>query len=92
MDGTWPVLLGDGPGPSQRKSDAFGCSQSLLCGGSLGQMDLHADAVKTMDVGRISFFLHEYQTIQALKKAVGTIIVNSSLWCGESFCWTATCE
>ena len=73
------------PGPLKEKGDAFGCSQSLLCGGSLGQMDLHADAVKTMDVGRISFFLHEYQTIQALKKAVGTIIINSSLWSGESF-------
>jgi hypothetical protein len=47
------------PGPLKENSDAFGCSQSLLCGGSLGQIDLRADAVKTMDVGKISFFLHE---------------------------------
>ena len=73
------------PGLLKERSNTFGGSQSILCGGSLGQMDLHADAVKTMDVGRISFFLHEYNTIQALKKAVGTIIVNSSLWSGEAF-------
>ena len=58
---------------------------SCLCGGSLSQLLLESTAVPTLDAGKIAFFLGEYTTMDFLLKSVGTIIINSAVWDGESF-------
>ena len=58
---------------------------SCLCGGSLSQLQLESTAVPTLDAGKITFFLAEYTTMTSLLKSVGTIIINSAVWDGESF-------
>ena len=59
---------------------------SCLCGGSLSQLHLEWNPARSaLDAGKISFFLAEYTTLTSLLKSVGTIIINSAVWAGESF-------
>ena len=57
----------------------------VLSAGSLSSLDLPANAVATLDTGRISFLLSNYTTLASLKQVIGKIIINASVWDGNCF-------
>ena len=62
------------------KASIYQGKSSVLSAGSLSALDLLANAVATLDTGRISFLLSNYTTLQSLKQVVGKIIINASAW------------
>ena len=60
-------------------------NSSVLSAGSLSALNLPANAVATLDTGRISFLLSHFVTLQSLKNTIGKIIINASVWDGTSF-------
>ena len=60
-------------------------TKGVLCAGSLSALSLSATAVSTIDTGRISFLFANYHTLKTLKDMVGTIIINASVWDGNSY-------
>ena len=57
----------------------------VLSAGSLSALNPPANAVATLDTGRISFPLSNFVTLQSLKNTIGKIIINASVWDGTSF-------
>ena len=72
-----------------RKADE--CKRLTTGGGScvascsLRALQLPADALMTLDAGKIANMLSEGKTVADLIRSVGTITVNASVWDGEAF-------
>ena len=60
-------------------------TKGVLSAGSLSALSLSATAVSTIDTGRISFLLATYCTLKTFKEMVGKIIINASVWDGNSY-------
>ena len=54
----------------------------ILTGGSLAQLHLRADAVSTLDGGRIAFLMNEYTSGRKLLQNVGNIAISNDSWDG----------
>ena len=59
-------------------------TQGVLSAGSLSALSLYASAVATIDTGRISLILTNYRTLKSFKAMVGKVIINASVWDGNS--------
>ena len=60
-------------------------NSSVLCAGTLSALNLPANAVATLDAGKISFLLTHCTTLASLKPMIGKIIINASVWDGNCF-------
>ena len=57
----------------------------VLSAGTLSALNPTANAVATLDTGRISFLLSHYTTLASLKHVIGKSIINASVWDGNGF-------
>ena len=60
-------------------------TEGVLSAGSLSALSLSASAVATIDTGRISLLLTNYRTLKSFKAMVGKVIINASVWDGNSY-------